>query len=99
MQPLALCASDRACQPFAVIYFAGIPAETKLGNVAMQMLAADVVECVVDATLEQRERGFDGVATNPAGSRALACTMIGHADCHADIGVFASGGNFNRAII
>ncbi len=57
--------------PFAVIHFARIPAEIKLGNVPMQMRAADVVEGAVDAAPEQRERGFTGVAVRTQGNSAI----------------------------
>jgi hypothetical protein len=44
----------------------------------MKMSAADIVERAVDAALEQRERGFNRVAVNPARSRVLARAMICH---------------------
>lgn len=42
------------------------------------MLATDIVERAINAALEQRERGFDGVAVNPARTCVLASAMIRH---------------------
>jgi hypothetical protein len=54
-QPLAFRLANRERGSLAVINFARIPAKIKLRNVAMQVLAADVVESSVDAALQQRE--------------------------------------------
>jgi len=70
--------TDGAGCAFAVINLPIVPAKIKLGNVPMEMLAADVVERPVDAALEQRERRFDSVAMNPARTRVLAYAVIGH---------------------
>ena len=55
-EPLPFRVSDCTRQPFAVIYFARIPAEIKLRDVSMQVFSAHVVESSVDTALEQRER-------------------------------------------
>ena len=40
---------------------AGVPAKIELRRVALEVLFADAVERAVEAALEDRERGFDGV--------------------------------------
>src|ERR1700722_7387848 len=62
---------------FAVVYLAIIPAEIKLGNVPMEMLAANIVKCAHDAALEQGERGFDSIAVRTVRLRVLVARVIG----------------------
>src|SRR5258708_37728198 len=64
--------------PFALnlhFGFAGVVSEVELGNVALQVLCADMVEASYDAALEDREVALNGVVGSVA-TRVFASCVI-----------------------
>ena len=61
-QPLSIRLADRQRCPLAIIDLSRVPAEIKLADVTMKMLAAHAVKRPVQPALKQRERRFNRVA-------------------------------------
>ena len=65
-EALTLCGGEKRGGALCVRHVAGVGAEIELGEVAVQVSLADVVEGAVNATLEEREMAFDRVGMHEA---------------------------------
>lgn len=78
-EPLPVRLTNCVHGALAIVYMAIVPPKIELRNIAMQMLAADVVKRAVDAALQERKNRFSGVAVDETViTRIFALVMIGH---------------------